>query len=308
MPRGLPKPAVPKDNPLTKAKVELGKFLFFDKRLSQDKTLSCASCHNPRTGWTDQRPTSRGFRDQLSDRNAPMLLNAAYQTTQFWDGRAASLEEQAKSPIANPREMALSHDEAAARIFAVKGYGRLFKAAFGDPMVTIDRIVQAIASFERTLLSGNSPFDRYKAGDKKALSAEAVRGLDVFGGKANCVQCHTGPNLTDGLFHNLGPGMERRVQDMGRHVVTKQDKDRGAFKTPGLRNLSQTAPYMHDGSQATLEEVIAFLDQGGRANPWLSPLIKPLGLSDQEKKDLVAFLRALDGNPVAVEEPKDLPR
>lgn len=302
------KPAVPKDNPTTAAKIALGKLLFFEKRMSLDGTVSCATCHDPNKGWTDQRPTAIGVRHRLGHRNTPTVLNAAYHELQFWDGRAHTMEDQAKEPIANPKEMGLTHEEAAAKIAAIKGYGPHFKAAFGDSTVSIERIVQALGSFQRTVLTGNSSYDRYSSGNRAALKQDALRGLALFNGKAGCVSCHSGPDFSDGRFHNVGAGMQRRVQDLGRYDVTKRDEDRGSFRTPILRNLSDTFPYMHDGSLATLEEVIDFFDRGGQANPWLSPGLKPLGLSSQEKKELLAFLVALNGDKALVEEPKRFPQ
>jgi len=307
-PPGLPKPPAPPDNPPTRAKAELGRLLYFDKRLSRDFTVNCATCHNPRKGWTDQLPTPIGVRSQHGDRSAPTILNAAYLPSLFWDGRVASLEEQAKEPIANPREMDLTHAEAAARVGAARGYRRRFKSAFGDETVTIERISQAIATFERTLLSADAPYDRWAAGDAAALPADARRGLALFQGKARCGLCHPAPLFTDALFHNVGVGAQRRQPDLGRYVVTKRAGDRGAFKTPTLRNLSDTAPYMHDGSQAALAEVIDYFDRGGQPDPQLSPLMRPLSLSATEKAELLAFLRSLGGGKVIVEEPKALPQ
>lgn len=279
-------------------KARLGKLLYFDKRLSSDKTVSCATCHDPNKGWTDQRPISIGVFHRLGVRNAPTVLNAFRHKSQFWDGRAPTLQAQALEPIANPKEMDMSHTQAAANIAAIKGYRRHFKAAYGDENVTIERIADALAAFQTGVVTGNSPYDRGK------LTAEAKRGLELFNGKAKCISCHTGPDLTDGAFHNVGAGMQRRVQDLGRHDVTKKEEDKGAFKTPLLRNLSDTFPYMHDGSLATLEEVVDYFDRGGTPNAWLSPNVKPLGLLEQEKKDLVAFLKSLDGDKVLVKEPK----
>lgn len=307
-PRRARIPASPKSNPSSAAKVALGKLLFFEKRMSLDGTVSCATCHDPKKGWTDQRPTAIGVRQQLGHRNTPTVLNAAYHETQFWDGRAHTMEDQAKEPIANPKEMGLTHEEAVAKIAAIKGYGPYFKAAFGDSAVSIERIVQAVGSFQRTVLTGNSSYDRYTAGNRAALKQDALRGLALFNGKAGCVSCHSGPDFSDGRFHNVGAGMQRRVQDLGRYDVTKRDEDRGSFRTPILRNLSDTFPYMHDGSLATLEEVIDFFDRGGQANPWLSPGLKPLGLSTQEKKELLAFLAALNGDKALVDEPKRFPQ
>ncbi len=299
---------VPEDNPLTAAKVELGKLLYFDGRLSSDGTVSCATCHDPAKGFTDQKRVSTGVGGKTGTRNAPTVINTAYNFFQFWDGRAPSLEEQAKGPIENPVEMANTHDGAVKNIAAIKGYAPYFEKAFGDPEVTIDRIAQAIASFERTVLSGNSPWDRYVyLKDESALSEEAKRGLALFEGKALCTRCHVGFNLTDGLFHNLGVGMHAPEPDLGRYTVTGEESDKGAFKTPTLRDIQKTAPYMHDGSVATLEEVIELYDKGGEKNPWLDPKMEPLNLTEQEKKDLLAFLRSLEGDwkPLA---PPELPQ
>jgi len=288
---------VPDDNPLTAAKVELGKLLYFDGRLSKDNTVSCATCHDPAKGFTDQRPVSQGINGQLGGRSAPSVINSAFYYFQFWDGRAPTLEEQAKGPIANPIEMGSTHEACVETIASIAGYKPYFEAAFGSSEVTIDRVAQAIASFERTVVSGNSAWDRHVyAKDATALSDSAKRGLELFEGKANCTRCHVGFNLTDSLFHNLGVGMNKPKPDLGRYEVTKEGKDKGAFKTPMLRDLSKTAPYMHDGSVETLEEVVELYDRGGEPNPWLDPKMVKLGLTDQEKKDLVAFLRSLEGD------------
>lgn len=305
---GLPPAPVPDGNALTPGKAALGRILYFERRLSLDNTTSCATCHNPKLGWTDHRPTVLGVREQLGARNAPTILNAAYEKAMFWDGRMATLEEQSKEPIANPREMGLSLEEAEKRVQSIPGYAPLFTAAFGDSKVTIDRIADAIASFERTVVSADSPYDRYLAGDRRAMTRAALRGKKLFNGKAKCAQCHTGPTFSDGRFHNVGVGLQRRVQDLGRFDVTKQESDRGAFKTPTLRNLGGSFPYMHDGSQATLAEVIDYFDKGGFGNQWLSADIKPLGLTSREKRDLLAFLGSLDGTNMIVEPPEEFPR
>lgn len=308
VPAGLEKPRVPKDNPMSDDKVHLGKLLYFDGRLSRDGSVSCATCHDPKKGWADQAKVSTGIKGQKGTVSAPPVFNSAYYEKQFWDGRAETLEEQAKGPIENPVEMGFTHAEAVKRIAGIKGYSPLFTKAFGDKTVTIDRIAQAIAAFERTVLSGNAPYDQFNAGDKTAMSASAQRGVSLYFGKANCSVCHLGPNFSDSQFHNIGVGMDKPESHLGRFAVTKDEKDRGAFKTPTMRNLSHTAPYMHDGSQATLEEVIDFYNQGGHRSPWLSPDIKPLNLTPEEKKDLIAFLRALDGDPVMMEPPKEFPK
>lgn len=299
---------IPPSNPLTIEKVELGRLLYFDPRLSADGTVSCATCHDPQKGWTDQAPVSTGIRGQMGTRNAPTVMNATTMVLQFWDGRAATLEEQALGPLVNPIEMGnRSHDEVVKRISAIAGYRPYFEKAFGTG-VTKENLAQAIASFERTVLSGNSRHDRYVAGDSAALNEAEVRGMQLFFGKGNCARCHAGPNFSDSLFHNLGVGVKSPTKDWGRFVVTLVRADRGAFKTPTLRELTKTAPYMHDGSQKTLEEVITFYNKGGEKNPWLDPLVVPLGLTDPEKADLVAFMKALDGEPYPMVTPPELPQ
>lgn len=305
MPLGLDKDLylIPEDNPMTEEKVKLGELLYFDPRLSSDDTVSCATCHAPDKGFTDQEPVSTGINNQKGARNAPTVINSTFNYFQFWDGRAPSLEEQAKGPIANPIEMTHIKDEAKAhqvameKIAVIQGYKPYFKAAFGDEKVTLDRVAKAIAAYERTVLSGNSAWDKYVYNkDESALSESAKRGLKLFEGKANCTRCHVGFNLSDSLFHNLGVGMDKKDPDLGRYDVTQQEKDKGAFKTPILRDLLKTAPYMHDGSQKTLEEVVEFYDVGGEPNPWLDPKMEPLNLTAQEKADLVEFMKSLEGD------------
>jgi cytochrome c peroxidase len=223
---------------------------------------------------------------------------------QFWDGRAGSLEEQAVGPIHNPVEMAEKHDTVVPKISKIAAYQKQFQLVFGGG-ASLQHIAEAIAAFERTIVSQNSAFDKYVMGDNTAMSETAVRGLALFKGKARCILCHNGPNFTDNKFHNLGvPQAGLLKEDLGRYMVTKTEKDKGAFKTPTLRSIVETAPYMHDGVFRTLEEVIDFLDQGGGANPHLSPLVKPLGLSAEEKADLIAFLKALTGAPLSISVPK----
>ena len=295
VPRGLLPIVWPKDNPYTPEKAELGRLLYFDKRLSADGTVSCASCHVPQHAFAEPSAVSTGIRGQRGTRNSPTILNRAYSLAQFWDGRAATLEEQAKGPIANPIEMGNTHDACVAAISGIAGYRALFSKAFGTPDVTIDRVSLAIATFERTLLSGNSPYDRYTDGDKKAMTPDQVRGMKIYFNKTKCDKCHEGLNLTTNAYHNLGVGTDKPNPDPGRYAVTHDPKDWGAFKTPTLREVANTAPYMHDGSIQTLEEVVEFYDRGGILNKNLDPDIKPLKLTRQEKADLVAFLRALSG-------------
>ncbi len=308
VPLGLTDPAIPADNPLTKEKAELGRLLYYDARLSLAGDVSCATCHHPDHGFGDGAPVSTGHEGQKGGRSAPTVISAAYSYLQFWDGRAGSLEEQALGPIENPIEMANTLDGMVATLSSIPGYAPLFEAAFGDATVTPDRVAKAIASFERTVISGNSPWDRFVAGDDTALDEQQQRGLELFNGKAQCSLCHAGQTLSDSDFHNLGVGMAAAEPDLGRYLVTQAEVERGAFKTPPLRDISKTAPYMHDGSQATLQQVVEFYNQGGEANEWLSDKIRPLHLNDQEVQDVVAFLNALDGEmPNDVSEPASLP-
>jgi cytochrome c peroxidase len=262
---------VPADNPLSDESIALGRRLFFDKRLSLDSSIACATCHDPEHGFTDTRPRAVGVGGQTGPRRSPALINRAYGKAFFWDGRTATLEEQVLQPILNPIEMALSYDEIRERTGV-------------EPV----EAARALASYVRSLLAGDSPYDRYVAGDANALTAEQRRGLELFRGKANCIACHVGPNLTDEGFHNTGIGWDgARFTDTGR--------GNGEFKTPTLRELTRRAPYMHDGSLKTLEEVIDYYDRGGRANPHLDANMQPLRLSDDEKRDLLAFLQSLTG-------------
>ena len=295
VPLGLLPLQFPSDNPYSPDKVELGRVLYFDVHISADNSLSCASCHSPEHGYTDGAPVSTGIRGQKGGRSAPTVLNRAYSLAQFWDGRASTLEEQAKGSIQNPIEMGTTHSDVVTKIGAIAGYHPLFQKAFGSPEVTIDKMAKAIATFERTLLSGNSPYDRYNAGDKKALTAAQVRGMDVFINTAKCDQCHEGINFTSNSYANLGIGADKAEPDEGRFTVTHQLADWGAFKTPTLREVARTAPYMHDGSLKTLEDVVNFYDKGGQPNRNLDEKIKPLRLTEEQKKDLVEFLKSLSG-------------
>ncbi len=303
-PFGLPAAPIPADNRPTGDSIALGRKLFYDVRLSSDNTLSCAGCHRPDLYFVDGLPAAMGVNQQLGTRNTPTVLNAAYSIAQFWDGRAASLEDQAGGPIANPKEMNQPHDICVAKLNADQSYRDEFAKVFGPGAITMDKIEKALAGFERTLLSGNSPFDRYQyGGDKAALSAAAIRGLAIFTDKnrGNCATCHTiGEKfalLSDGKFHNLGAGMNSNgeLTDLGRFDQTGVETDRGTFRTPSLRNVAKTAPYMHDGSLKTLKEVVDFYLGGGNSTPQLDREIKPLRLSAQDRIDLVAFLEALTG-------------
>jgi cytochrome c peroxidase len=311
LPRGLKADGayIPENNPLSVAKVDLGKLLYFDPRLSKDNTVSCASCHNPYHGFADPAPTSKGVGGSLGGRNSPTVINRLFSKEQFWDGRAADLEDQAKGPITNPVEMAMaSHDFAVKNVRSIRGYEPLFVAAFGSTTVDIDRIAKAIASYERTVVAGDSPWDRYLAGQTDAMSGAAVRGMGLFLGKGRCITCHVGQNFTDEKYHNLGVGMDGDKPDLGRYEISKQESDKGAFKTPGLRNIADQSPYMHDGSERTLRQVMELYNRGGVKNQWLSPLIQPLNLGEQEIDDLVAFMHALTGTVTNAEPPASLPR
>ncbi len=301
---------IPRDNPLTEEKVELGKLLFFDKRLSANETIACASCHVPALAFTDGQPVSTGIHRQQGGRSAPTAINRVFSSAQFWDGRAATLEAQSVGPFINPVEHGFAdHDELVAKVKNIAGYHPLFERAFGATSITLDLIGKAIASFQRTLLSGNSNYDRFSQGnDERALSANAQNGLRVFVSKGQCLRCHFGSNFTDERFHNLGAGWDQDHIDVGRYAVTKDPKDLGAFKTPTLREIARTAPYMHDGRFATLRQVIDFYNQGGISNPRLDPVMKPLELTEQEMEDLAEFLRSLNGEGWNVGAPTQFPR
>jgi len=301
-PLGLPPVPVPADNPPTADTIALGRRLYYDNRLSGDNTVACSNCHNPAMAFTDGRPVSLGVGGKTGTRNAPTVLNAAYNPLQFWDGRAKSLEDQAGGPIQNPLEMNQPHDVMVAKISKLTDYQAAFDKAFGPGAITVDKVEKSIASFERTLITGNSPFDRYQyGGDKKAMSAAAIRGLAIFKDKqkGNCVVCHTIEDnyalFTDGKFHNIGEGLDSNgeLKDLGRYEQTHVDADRGAFKTPTLRNIAKTGPYMHDGHVKTLKDVVDFYVGGGTSNPYLDKEMKELKLKGPERADLVAFLEAL---------------
>lgn len=323
--------SIPADNPLTRAKIELGRQLYFDPRLSVDGTVSCASCHAPDQGFAAHTRFGVGVRKQEGGRNSPVSFNRILSNVQFWDGRAATLEEQAKGPIANPIEMANTHEACVATLQRFEGYRLQFEKIFGNGPITIDNVAKAIASFERAIVTGPSPADYYeplrafsaafsdfiedlkafqeddpenhakyvqlkRASDAHPISESAIRGRELFfGNKAGCTACHVGANFTDEKFHNIGVGMEAKEPDLGRYVITGDEKDKGAFKTPTIRNVALCAPYMHDGSQKTLEEVVEWYDKGGHPHPHLSDKIKKLNLTKQEKADLVAYMKALTG-------------
>jgi len=303
-PLGLPPVPIPADNPPTENSIVLGRRLFYDTNLSKDNSISCSSCHDPLRRFADPRERSVGVGGATGLRHAPSLLNAAYLPLLFWDGRAASLEAQVGVPMADPLEMNQAHQAAVAKLRREPSYKTLFRSAFGNDEITMKRVENALASFERTLLSGNSPFDRYKyQGRKDALSGAQIRGFAAFEDprRGNCASCHTiGPKyalFTDGEFHNTGEGVGDNEEpiDLGRYGVTRLDKDRGSFLTPSLRNVALTAPYMHDGRLKTLKDVVDFYAGKGNSNPHLDERIARIELSGQDRSDLVEFLKSLTG-------------
>lgn len=331
VPLGLPGVPVPEGNPQTEEKIALGKRLFEERRFSGDNTVSCATCHLPEKAFTDGRPVAVGIGKQEGNRNSPTVVNAAYYTTQFWDGRSPSLEAQARDPFLNPVEHGLAnHEPILETIRNDPAYPKAFKEVFGvkRSAITIDHVAMAIASFERTKISGDSPFDRFLYGkEPSAMTESAIRGLEIFRDKGRCQSCHsieqTHALFTNNDFHNIGVGIKRilprlrkiagayktakmkgvlpdssmisssDISELGHFVVTLRPSDIGKFKTPTLRNISVTGPYMHDGSVKTLEEVITLYDKGGEANPMLDGGIRVLSLTDLEKADLLEFLEHL---------------
>jgi len=285
---------VPGDNALTPAKIALGRDLFFDSLLSDDGTKACATCHNPRYSFTDGRPVSIGVHGRVGRRNVPTLVNRAYGKSFFWDGRIRTLEDQVLQPIQDSLEMGMTLDQVVSRLRRDPVYASRFNDTFGRDPISED-VARALASYVRTILSGNAPFDRYTRSKNVEVPAAFQRGLRVFEQKG-CVVCHVGPTLTDEQFHNTGVAWRDSVlADSGRYLVSGIPKDRGAFKTPTLREVARTAPYMHDGSLATLDDVIEFYDQGGRLNPFLDPLIHPLNLTADDRLALRVFLESLSG-------------
>src|SRR6056297_3546277 len=342
LPKGLDKAKanifIPDDNPMTRAKIELGRQLYFDPRLSADSTISCASCHAPDQGYGAHTQFGVGIRGQLGGRNSPVSYNRIVSQAQFWDGRAATLEEQAVGPVANAIEMGNTHEACVATLSQIEGYRMQFEKIFDDG-VTIDNVGKALATFERAIVTGPAPYDYAQdvkqfetvyaddleyldeepeleaeynklkeAAANRPMSESAMRGMELTFGKANCTACHAGANFADEQYHNLGVGMTADQPDLGRFEITKDEKDRGAFKTPTMRNVASSPPYMHDGSQETLEEVVEWYNKGGHPNPWLSDKMKPLNLTEQEKADLVAFMvEGLEGGFPVVETGR-LPR
>lgn len=332
---------VPEDNEMNRARVDLGRELYFEKRLSADGTVACATCHDVSRGFTDQRPTSEGVKGQLGKRNAPTTMNAFFYETLFLDGRVPSLEEQAALPPINPVEG--GHENREMVIDAIKGdpeYQKMFQAAYGSKP-NYDDMIKAIGAFERTLVFLRSPFDRYLAGDEDAISEKAKRGWVLFNGKARCMSCHqlnpSNPLGTDNAFHNIGVAartqnfeklarealaalrekgdgteavdelaLETDLSELGRFLVTKDRSDIGAFKTQGIRNVGITAPYMHDGSMRTLWDVMDHYNKGGEPNPFLDGGIEPLALTEEEIDELVAFMFTLTDERFAEQNQKEL--
>ncbi len=300
----LPQPEYPANNRESAERIELGKKLFFDRRLSRDRSMSCATCHDPNKGWSDNLALARGFDKLTLGRNTPTIINACYNSSQFWDGRAATLEDQATGPILAAGEMNMPNADAVVAVLENdSAYVTDFIAAYGE-LPNMNLVGRAIASFERTIVSGTSRFDQYATGNKDALNEAEKNGLILFMTKASCSACHKGPQFSDDRFHSLGVRqLESNQNDLGRYAVTKDLKDMYCFKTSGLRNVEQTAPYMHDGSLGTLEEVVEFYNKGGDAIEPRSNLIKPLNLTASEKSDLVQFLRCLTGELPSVPIP-----
>lgn len=331
--RGLPPVPIPADNVQTPEKIALGEQLFKDRRFSANDKISCSHCHVPANAFVDSMPQAAGINDQIGTRNSPTVINAAYSTHQFWDGRRPSLEEQAKDPFLNPIEHGLKdHQKIVDLVRTEQPYRDRFAQVFSiDPNeTTIEHVVKAIASFERSVVGGDSLFDRYQfGGDEAAMTEPAKRGLALYRGKARCVSCHTIEQttalFTDNAFHNLGVGFNKiesnlaqilqqfamstdtdttvltqaKASELGRYAVTRDVSDLGRFKTPSLRNVALTAPYMHDGSLTTLTEVIDFYDRGGEPNPALDGGMRPLGLTQMDKTDLLAFLESLTSSRFA---------
>ncbi len=304
----------PKDNKLTPERIELGKLLYFDTRLSSSGKVSCATCHHPKHGWTDEKPTAKavGHEGRVGPRNSPVVLNTAYQRHQFWDGRARTLEQQALGPIEADVEMNMSLDVLIPKLNKIKGYVELFEKAYPGEGITKDTLAKAIASFERTVVSTESPFDKYAKGDKNAISKKAKEGFELFTGKAACVNCHDGFNFTDGSFHNIGlHDGELQGKELGRYLVKMRAAWYGVMKTPTLRDITKSYPYFHDGSVKTLEEATAICAGGGRfennvKNKSLSIVDRHLTKDEIDK--VVAFMHTLTGPDMDLKIPTKFPQ
>lgn len=289
----------PEDNPITLEKIELGKMLFFDPRLSGDGNMSCASCHSPVFGWSDGLATAKGFQSMVLGRASPTVVNTAYNSIQMWDGRKKSLEDQAMGPMQSHEEMNMNIPKLMAFLNNSE-YKNYFERAFPGEEVGELTLAKALATFERTIVSRDSPFDKWIRGDEKAMTAQQIRGFELFvdPDKGNCAVCHSAPNFTDDGFHNIGlASFGAENPDLGRYAEKPIRLMKGAFKTPTLRDINLTAPYFHDGSASTLKEVIEHYAQGGVVKSNLSPNMKALALTDSEKQDIEAFLNALTTPP-----------
>ena len=302
--------AIPADNPMSEEKVELGKQLYYDSRLSGDGVRSCYGCHLKENGLTDGKPLAIGAFDKTLTRSSPTLWNIGYHSEFYWDGRSGALEAQVKGAWgggnmgASGNDGAPSMDEVCAQLNEIPGYQEQFQNVFGAD-ATPDNVAMAVASFMRTIVAADSAWVRFRGGDESALSEQAQRGWEIFSEKAKCINCHDGLLLTDLQYHNAGIGMDKDNPDVGRAKVSGDEQDTGAFKTPTLMDISKSAPYMHDGSVATLEEAVDLMTSGGKPNEWLDEEnlkdAKDANLTDAEKADIVAFLRALDADYTVME-------
>ncbi|RAU17237.1 methylamine utilization protein mauG [Nitrincola tibetensis] len=311
--------SLPEWQQLTPDKVVLGKQLFFERRLSASDQIACASCHDPDLGWADGRRVSIGHNRQQGDMNAPSIINSIFLNEVFWDGRAANLEEQVIASWSNPIEMAGDLEISVEKLSKIDGYSPLFEAAFGDPQVSVERIATAIASFMRSVNMNDTPYDRFLKGDYQALSTEQIRGLHLFRTKARCMNCHHGSLLSDQQYHHLGTSFERVGNSLGRYRITANADDMGAFRTPALRGISETAPYMHNGFARDLDMLLSLYNIGWWQNAalpdkhldlplaQLSSLIQPLELSKDEVAELKAFLLSLTGHLPYMKPPPELP-
>jgi len=299
----LPSMNVPADNAPTTEKIELGKALFFDPRLGKDGKFACENCHYEDKGWADANALSKKADGSTNKRHTPTLFNVGYQNQWYWDGRAATLEAQVLAAWKGQMGVTETLEERVKEVGKVEGYKPLFKSAFGSDEVTTDRIVKALATFVRTLRSGDAPFDRYDRGDKKAISESAARGWEIFR-KVGCASCHAPPLFTDLSFHAVGIGADAKEPDLGRGAITKNEADNGRFKTPTLRSVSTNAPYFHDGSGKKLEDAVDYMLSGGPAGAKVDSSFKKVELKKEERADLLAFVRALEAKPAKLERPK----
>lgn len=302
----LPDAPFPKDNAPNAARINLGRHLFFDPRLSGDGNMSCGTCHNPALGWSDGLATAKGVKSTILPRSSPTIINSAFNTIMMWDGRKKDLEEQAMGPMEAHAEMNMDTAKLFKWLNETLGYRKMFEAAYPGEAINAASLSMALAAFERTVIMNDSPFDRWLAGDAKAMTAQQVNGFDIFldANKGNCAACHSPPNFTDNGFHNIGlASWGNPNPDMGRYAQKPVQRLKGAFKTPQLRGITLTAPYFHDGSAETLKDVIALYEKGGIVTTNIDPNIKQIKLSKKDKEDLLAFLHALTGTTPAITIP-----